>query len=77
MSGFYKGSDLVDKTFYGFRLNDRTGHLDVEVINDGETPVVLPQDGFIDPEDYKQWVWSQDTLKFKFLDNGHLLIRML
>ena len=76
MSGLYEGTDLVDKTFYGFRLDSVTGHLDVEVLDGGDA-VVLPQEGFIDPLDYKQWVWSQDTLNFEFIDNGNLLLRIV
>lgn len=78
MSGLYTGTDLADKTFYGFRYDTNTGRLSVEIINDGETPVVLPQEGIIDSTDYKQWFWSQNTVQFRFSDNnGHLLMRML
>lgn len=76
MSGFYEGSDLVDKTFYGFRLNPDNGQLTVEVINDGESAVVLPQDLILDKYDYKQWVWSQDTLNFQW-NKGHLQVKMI
>ena len=27
MAGFYEGTDLADKTFYGFRLNVDTGQI--------------------------------------------------
>ena len=30
--GFYLGTDLKDKTFYGFRLNVNTGDCNIEVI---------------------------------------------
>lgn len=76
MGGFYEGSDLSNKTFYGFRLDPDTGNLNIEVIND-ESPVVLPQAGVIDKLDYKQWVWSQDTLRFQFDSNGHLQVKLL
>ena len=76
MSGFYEGSDLADKTFYGFRYNPKTGHLDVEVINDG-SPVALPQTGMVDANDYRQWVWTRDTLGFQWGNNGHLQVKFL
>lgn len=76
MAGFYDGSDLANKTFYGFRLNPDTGQLTVEIINDGTSAVILPQDGIIDKYDYKQWVWTQNTLDFKW-DNGHLQVKMI
>jgi hypothetical protein len=76
MAGFYEGSDLADKTFYGFRLDNATGNLNVEIINDG-SPVVLPQDNVISVEDYKQWVWSRDTLQFQWGPGGHLQVRFV
>lgn len=74
--GFYEGSDLADKTFYGFRLDPDSGNLNIEIINDG-TSVNLPQEGFIDKYDYKQFVWSRDTLQFQWGNNGHLQVKFL
>lgn len=76
MAGFYEGSDLADKTFYGFRLDPATGNLNVEIINDG-SPVELPQAGVIDPNDYKQWVWTRDTLRFQWGNKGHLQVQIV
>lgn len=76
MSGLYEGMDLVDKVFYGFRLNPDDGGLNVEVL-DGDTPVSLPQEGIIDKYDYKQWIWSKDTIQFYWGDKGHLLMRLV
>jgi hypothetical protein len=76
MSGFYEGTDLVDKVFHGFRLDPDTGNLTVEIL-DGDTPVTLPQDDIIDKYDYKQWLWTKDTIQFEWGSKGHLLMRML
>lgn len=76
MTGFYEGTDLADKTFYGFRLNPDNGGLNIEVINDG-SPVALPQTGVIDKYDYKQWFWTRDTVQFQFDNKGHLLMRLV
>ena len=76
MSGFYTGTDLADKVFYGFRMNPNNGGLDIEIL-DGDTPVSLPQDGVIDKYDYKQWFWSKDTVQFSWDTNGHLLMRLI
>ena len=76
MSGQYDGTDLVDKVFYGFRLDPDTGNLNIEIL-DGDTPVSLPQEGVIDKYDYKQWVWSKDTIQFYWGDKGHLLMRLV
>ena len=73
--GLYEGTEFADKTFYGFKLKT-TGDLNVDVINDGTTPVRLPDENIIDPEDYKQWCWSKATVTFRW-DNGHLLMEMI
>ena len=76
MSGFYEGTDLADKVFYGFRLDPDTGNLNIEIL-DGDTPVSLPEDSTIDKYDYKQWVWSKDTIRFEWGTKGHLLMRLI
>lgn len=77
MSIVFNGLDIVDKAFYGFKLNLKTGHLDIEVINDSITPVVLPEEELVNAEDYRHWLWSNDTLQFEFNNKGHLLMRIL
>jgi hypothetical protein len=37
----------------------------------------LPQDTVIDKFDYKQWVWTRDTLRFQWGPNGHLQVVFL
>lgn len=76
MAGFYVGNDLANKTFYGFRLDPDSGNLNIEIINDGSV-VALPQDNIIDKYDYKQWVWTQDTLQFQWGNNGHLQVKLV
>lgn len=76
MAGFYTGTDLADKTFYGFRQDAATGNLTVEIINDG-SPVVLPQYNMLSANDYRQWVWSRDTLQFQWGPSGHLQVRFV
>jgi len=76
MSGLYEGKDLADKVFYGFRLDPDTGNLNIEIL-DGDTPVSLPEADVIDKYDYKQWVWSKDTIQFEWGNKGHLLMRLI
>jgi hypothetical protein len=76
MAGLYSGTDLATQTFYGFRLNNATGDLNVEIINDGSA-VNIPQEGAIDANDYKAWVWSRDTVRFQWSNNGHLMVKFL
>jgi hypothetical protein len=78
MAGFYEGTDLGDKTFYGFRFDAATGNLNIEVIGptDG-SPVATSQDGVIDVDDYKQSVWTRDTLGFQWGNKGHLQVKIV
>lgn len=69
---------LPKDVFYGFRLNSATGHLDIEVVADGNGVVCLPDDEMINPLDYKQWIWTTDCLQFQFNPtNGHLEMTVL
>lgn len=65
-----------DKVFYGFRLDSSTGNLTLDIL-DGDTAVSLPQDNIIDPDDYKHWIWSTDTLELTWGMKGHLHMRIL
>lgn len=79
VDGFYNGSALADKTFYGFKL-DKNGDCNVHIItNDSGEIVRLPESDYIlDETDYKQWVWSADTIDFYFDEtNGHLIMKMI
>jgi hypothetical protein len=72
MAGFHEGTDLANKTFYGFKLIQSTGDLNVDVINDGST-VSLPQPGYIiGPNEYVNWIWSTSTYQFRWGAKGHL-----
>jgi hypothetical protein len=72
MSGFHTGTDLADKTFYGFKLIQNTGDLNIDIINDGST-VKLPEPGYIvGQNEYQQWIWSTGTYQFRWGDKGHL-----
>ena len=69
---------LPDDTFYGFRLDPLTGSLRIEVISDQMDGVIkLPQEGVVDANDYRQWIWTTNTLDFKFSDAGHLQMKVM
>ena len=68
--------ELENLTFYGFKLETSVGGLNVDVLNDGAI-VKLPQEGYIDDDDYKQYIWSKDTLEFFWGDNGHLMVKFV
>ena len=71
--GIYEGTQYGDKTFYGFKLNPVNGDLTVEIINDGTTPVMIPDPENIGGDDYRQHFWSVDSIEFQFNHaTGHL-----
>lgn len=72
MAGFHEGTDFANKTFYGFKLIQSTGDLNIDVINDGST-VSLPEPGYIiGPNEYVNWIWSTGTYQFRWGNKGHL-----
>lgn len=72
MAGFHTGTDFADKTFYGFKLLQAEGNLQIDIINDGST-VKIPEPGYIvGPNEYVNWVWSTGTYQFRWGDKGHL-----
>lgn len=72
MGGFYEGTDLANKTLYGFRLIQETGNLDIDIIS-GDGVVSLPQTGYITgPNEYQSWIWSTSTYQFRWGAKGHL-----
>lgn len=64
------------QAFYGFRLDPQTSKLTVEVIARGSDVIRLPEDGVINPRDYKQWIWTNNTLQFQ-INNGRLEMTVL
>lgn len=70
--GSYTINNIADKTFVGFRPEVSVGGLRVEIINDGNTAISLPQEGYINQNDYVNWLWTDDTIRFKWGDKGHL-----
>ncbi len=75
MADFPSIDNIANQTFYGFKYDVDTARLTVEKINDGETPVRLPDDTLIREDDYKQWVWTRNTLRFDW--NSNDLTRLL
>jgi hypothetical protein len=73
MGGFYTGTDLANKTFYGFKLTQATGNLDVDIIQNGNGVVSLPDPTYINaPNQYVNWIFSTSTYQFRWGANGHL-----
>ena len=70
-------TDFAKQAFYGFRLNPLTGGLTIEVIFNGNGVVSLPSESEVKQDDYKQWLWSDNTLEFNFNSSGHLEMTVL
>jgi hypothetical protein len=77
--GFPENGNVSDKTFYGFKLSGETGNLDLQIIDDDSVAIKLPdlQDDIVDKDDYKHWVWSQNSLQFQWTDDGHLQVKIV
>ena len=76
--GGFPTTGLREQTFYGFRYNPDTGHLDIELINDSNPGLIkLPDEVVVRNDDYAQWAWSQETLDFSWADNGYLQVEIL
>ncbi len=78
--GIFLGTDLTldlsNKNFYGFKFNNKTGDLVVDVVSrDGV--VKLPEEGFLNSDDYKQFFWSSHAINFYFDSKGHLIMEIL
>lgn len=72
MAGFHTGTDFADKTFYGFKLLQAEGNLQIDIINDGSTVKIPEPEYIVGPNEYVNWVWSTGTYQFRWGDKGHL-----
>jgi hypothetical protein len=66
--------DIVNKTFYGFRVDGQSGKLYLECLT-GDTPVSLPATNpttevGIKNDSYQQWFWSKSLVKLYWGDNA-------
>jgi len=76
--GSFPSTELRQQTFYGFRYNYETGHLDIELINDSNPGLIkLPDPTITKRADYVQWAWSRETINFSWADDGYLQVEIL
>jgi hypothetical protein len=69
--------DLVDKAFYGARQDILTGKAVIDTIT-GDAPIRLPNPNNVRPDDYVNWMWSNNTFRFNWdTETGHLLMEVL
>lgn len=67
--------DWVDNVFYGIRQNIQTGQAYIDKIW-GDSPVALPDAYTQRPDDYKNWIWTTNTLAFSWGSNGRLIMEV-
>lgn len=69
--------DLVDKAFYGLRVDVETGQAFIDIIN-GDAPILLPDEYEVTSTSYFNWMWSYNTFRYSF-DNatGRLQLEVL
>lgn len=69
--------DLVDKAFYGLKVNVETGQAFIDIIN-GDAPILLPDEYEVTSTSYLNWMWSYNTFRYSF-DNatGRLQLEVL
>lgn len=71
-------AELPDDTFYGFRLDPLTGSLTVEVIgSESDGVIAMPQEDVLSANDYRQWLWTTNTLDFEFNAQGRLRMKVM
>jgi hypothetical protein len=71
--------NIQNKAFVGFRLDAVTGNLTVEIIDDDEYIISLPDDIIIDKDDYKALFWTKKNIGFKWMPEqkpGHLIMEV-
>jgi hypothetical protein len=69
--------DLVDKAFYGLRVDVETGQAFIDIIT-GDAPILLPNEYETTSTSYLNWMWSYNTFRYSF-DNatGRLQLEVL
>lgn len=70
--------NIQNKAFVGFRLDNNTGNLTVEIIDDEETIISIPDELIVSKNDYKQFFWTKKNLNFDWNSQkpGHLIMEV-
>ena len=67
--------DWVDLVFYGVRQNTQTGAATIDKIW-GDSAIALPDAYTKRSDDYKNWIWTNNTLQFSWGSNGRLIMEV-
>jgi hypothetical protein len=69
--------DLVDKIFYGVKQDALTGKAVIDKIK-GDEPIRLPSTTSTSRNDYVNWMWTYNNLRYSWDANtGRLLMEVL
>ena len=68
--------DIVDQAFYGVKQNTQTSAVVIDRIL-GDEPISLPDQFVTLSNDYRNWVWTYNTLTFSWGTGGRLLMEVL
>lgn len=74
VGGVYDGTDLANKTFFGFKVDPSTGRATLEIIEDSSV-VMLPYDPTV--TGYRTYFWTDSTMDFSVTSDGHLQVTVL
>ena len=66
---------IVDKVFYGARQDTESGKAYIDIIAGG-TAISLGDSYSSRPDDYFNWMWSSNTLRFSMSATGHILMEV-
>lgn len=67
--------DIADKVFYGAKQDRATGKAYIHIISGG-TAITLGDSYSARPDDYLNWMWSNNTLRFTVSATGHILMEV-
>jgi hypothetical protein len=67
--------DIVDKVFYGARQDSESGKAYIDIIAGGST-ITLGDAYSARPDDYLNWMWSSNTLRFSMSATGHIVMEV-
>jgi len=71
-------TQFSEKTFYGFKIEPKTGNLEIHLIDDDTMIINLPDDNIIDLDTYLYHFWSKQLLDFSIdVNNGHLYMKVI
>ena len=70
-----KSLEQYSKEDHGIKKKDVD--LNVVKINDGTAIAIPDPDNQQGPNDYRHWIWTEDTLQFSWDTNGHLLMEIV